>query len=60
MAVETLAESPDNSIKVVSQTLDVCVGAANGQVGKAQQRMDKIADAAVAVALIQIAKAAGG
>ncbi len=60
MADKKLADATDTSVNSAYTTLDVCVGAANSQVTKAQSRMDQIADAATAVALIQIGKAAAG
>ncbi|MFV8754989.1 hypothetical protein ACNOYE_30945 [Nannocystaceae bacterium ST9] len=60
MAASTLADAPDNAIAVVYATLDTCIAASTATLTKMQKRMDEVADKAKDIALLQIAKAAGG
>ena len=60
MADKKLIEAPDTSFSAAVKALDTSVDAPNSQLLKAQSRMDRVAEAVTAVALTQIAQAAGG
>lgn len=60
MAAKTLADAPENAIQVVYGVLDDDIAISTETLQKLHQQMDKIAEAAMLVALAQIAKAAGG